>query len=603
MKKEHESLVKKEIPAVHPLVQKAYDFAKNAHKGLKRKSGEEYFSHCEAVYLILRDEWGITNPDYLSAALLHDVVEDTQYTAANIEYQFNPTVAKFVLGVTNLGSDDQTLKKIASNNLLNPGTTIIKLADRLHNMRTLEFMSRDKQIKKSKETLDIYARLAESLGLWKVKTELEDLCFSYLDPDKYQSTKDTLDSDPRLSDDFLAFFKSKIEQLASDNSLPVEVFSRKIGAWYLLDKQNKAAIKGHTNPDSFSDINDVVSFRVVLPKLEDCYCFLSDIHQHFGGQVDHQRLDEFIGSNKRTNGYQAIQTTINSHHGPVEIALVTQEMEEFNNWGVVSLINNQANLTEYTLKLCFTPTGSIRFLPRDATGVDFAASLNPEVLARATNLTIDNQSFPLSVVLPNAATVRINLGEPRRAPLAGAEDYAAMPQTRQLIESQRNLERKDNLISKGQSIIEEIISPRGLLDLSDLGDTVNPILYKLGCQGLDDLYFIIGSTSLKPEVFEKELDAAKITKENLSLSTLRVTGTDAPGILLKLVYLIDGGDKNSTSEDSKDSNPTNILRVDQKNIGEKYTLRFLLKDMPFSHQKYLRKLLQGDPVFDQVILV
>ncbi|MDD4938313.1 MAG: HD domain-containing protein, partial [Candidatus Shapirobacteria bacterium] len=179
----------------------AYNFAQKSHEGQFRKSGEPYFTHCVEVCNILKNEWGITDENYLVAALLHDTVEDCGLTIEQLKLQFGIEVAELVSGVTKLKSstDRETLKKVLDKSYINPGVAVIKLADRLHNMRTLQFMKPEKQIEKSQETLDIYTRLAESLGLWNAKTELEDLCFKYLDPEKYQKTLTDLESDPRLS--------------------------------------------------------------------------------------------------------------------------------------------------------------------------------------------------------------------------------------------------------------------------------------------------------------------------------------------------------------------------------------------------------------------
>ncbi len=331
----------------------AYNLALKSHEGQTRKSGEPYFTHCSGVFKILKDEWNITNENYLIAGLLHDTVEDTKVSLKQIQLDFGNEVTDLVSGVTKLqtSSDQETLKKVLNKTYINPGVAVIKLADRLHNMRTLEFMKSEKQIEKSGETLDIYTRLAESLGMWKVKTELEDLCFKYLDKELYIKTLNDLENDPRLSPNFLCYLKSRMEQILNDNNIDGQVETRKSGCWILKDEQEKMALKGKGSPDSFKDINDVVSFRIKLNSISDCYQILNDIHQDFGEMVDYDRFDEFIGANKRVNGYQALQTTINFPQGPVEIGLVTNEMEEFNNWGVVSLIKESKDLKDYVLKI------------------------------------------------------------------------------------------------------------------------------------------------------------------------------------------------------------------------------------------------------------
>ena len=569
----------------------AYDLALKSHEGQFRKSGEPYFTHCLEVYKILNDEWGIVDENYLIAGLLHDTVEDTSVSLEQIQTDFGDEVADLVFGVTKLQTNDgqETLKKVLDKTYINPGVAIIKLADRLHNMRTLEFMSPEKQIEKSTETLDIYTRLAESLGLWKVKTELEDLCFKYLDSEHWKKTLTDLENDSRLSPDFLCYLKSRLEQLLNEDNINGQVETRKSGVWILKEKQEKMALKGKGNPDNFNEINDLVSFRIELNSLNDCYLMLKNIHQDFGGMVDYDRFDEFIGANKRVNGYQALQTTINFPQGPIEISLMTKEMEEFNNWGVVNLIKDKKDLKDYVLKLVFTPTGSVRFLPKNATGVDFAAVISPRVLAEAKSINIDGIDKPLSVVIPNASTIRVNIGESRRAPLEGLENYA-LPQTRRLILEQRILEKKDILIRQGQEILESVLIPRGLLVLTDIGDSINPILYKMGCQGINDLYFMMGNGSIKNELISNELDLAGITKENLGLTTIRLKGPDQPKILFSVIKKI--------SEINK-----NIIRIDQKNDKNEFNIRMLVENMNTDEENDIRHFLKIDKRYEEGLVV
>lgn len=569
----------------------AYNFAQKSHEGQFRKSGEPYFTHCVEVFNILKNEWGVKDENCLIAALLHDTVEDTDVTSEQLKLEFGNEVAELVSGVTKLKSstDQDTLKKVLNKSYIDPRVSILKLADRLHNMRTLEFMKPEKQIDKSRETLDVYTRLAESLGIWNAKTELEDLCFKYLEPEKYQKTLNELKTDKRLSPNFTCYLKSRMEQLLSDNNINGQIEARKSGCWILTEKQEKMALKGKSNIDSLKDINDLISFRVKLNSIHDCYRVLHEIHSDFGEMVDYDRFDEFIGANKRVNGYEALQTTINFPQGPVEVALMTKEMEEFNNWGVISLINEKKNLKDYVLKLVFTPTGSVRFLPKNATGVDFAAAINPRVLAEAESINVDGVDKPLTIVIPNASTIRVNIGESRRAPLEGLEDYALL-QTRKTIQEQRILEKKDILTKQGQEVLESILIPRGLLVLTDVGDSINPILYKLGCQGINDLYFMLGNGSVKENLINEELDLAGITKERLGITSIRLKGQDKPKVLIDVIKRI--------SEMNK-----NITHIDQKNKNGNFNIRILVKDMSNDDEKLLQQYLSGDTRFSEGLVV
>lgn len=572
-------------------VSTAYDFAKKSHEGQFRKSGEPYFTHCEAVYAILKDEWGITDENYLIAALLHDTVEDCGVTIGQIKLQFGNEVAELVSGVTKLKSstDRETLKKVLDKSYINPGVAVIKLADRLHNMRTLQFMKPEKQIEKSQETLDIYTRLAESLGIWGAKTELEDLCFKYLDPEKYQKILIDLESDPRLSPNFTCYLTSQIEQLLSDNNIDGKIETRKSGCWILNKKREKMALRGKSSCSGFKDVNDVISFRVQLNTVHDCYRVLHEIHSDFGEMVDYDRFDEFIGANKRVNGYEALQTTIDFPQGPIEIAIMTEEMEEFNNNGIVGLINTKKDLKDYVLKLVFTPTGTVRFLPKNATGVDFAAVINPRVLAEAESINVDGIDKPLTVVIPNASTLRVNLGESRRAPLDGLEDFC-LPQTRRTILEQRILENRDGLVDQGQQKLESVLIPRGLLVLSDIGDSINSLLYKLGCQNIDDLYFMIGNNSIKEDLLNQELDLAGMTKEKLKITSIRLRGKDRPKVLYDVIKQICEMNKN-------------IVHIEQKNKNDNFDIRILVKDMSKEEEALLQHYLSDDKRFSEGLVV
>ena len=569
----------------------AYNFAQKSHEGQLRKSGEPYFTHCIEVCNILKNEWGITDENYLVTALLHDTVEDCGLTIEQLKLQFGSEVAELVSGVTKLKSstDKETLKKVLDKSYINPGVAVIKLADRLHNMRTLQFMKPEKQISKSQETLDIYTRLAESLGIWEAKTELEDLCFKYLDPEKYQKTLIDLESDPRLSSNFTCYLISRIEQLLSDNNIDGKIETRKSGCWILNKKREKMALRGKSGCDGFGDINDVISFRVQLNTVHDCYRVLHEIHSDFGKMVDYDRFDEFIGDNKRVNGYEALQTTIDFPQGPIEIAIMTKEMEEFNNNGIVGLINAKKDLKDYVLKLVFTPTGTVRFLPKNATGVDFAAAINPRVLAEAESINVDGIDKPLTVVIPNASTLRVNLGESRRAPLDGVEDYC-LPQTRKIIQEQRILENRDILVNQGQKKLESILIPRGLLVLADIGDSINPLLYKLGCQSINDLYFMVGNNSVKEELLNQELDLAGITKEKLKITSIRLVGDDKPKVLVDVIKKISGMDKN-------------IVHIEQKNADGKFNIRILTENMGQIEEENLRQYLTNDSRFSEGLVV
>jgi len=575
-------------------ISKAYNLAQTLHQGQTRINGDAYFTHCIAVYKILKDEWLITNSNYLIASLLHDTVEDTTISLSEIKNMFGPKVASLVDGVTKIShkTDKDTLIKVIKKTYLNPGVAIIKLADRLHNMREISDMPLEKILSKSHETLDVYCRLAESLGMWQVKTELEDICFFYLRPKEFKTIQKIISHDIRLSNKFINSLTRQLKEILEKNNFDSNIEIRKNGLWNIVKKQKKLALRGKCDPKSYSKINDIISFRIILPTSIDCYHFLGILHHEMDEFVDYNMLDEYIGTNKQINGYQAIQTTLNLPEGSVEIALATRNMEDFNNWGVINLLKkHQKKLNQYTLKLVFTSTGSTRFLTKHATGVDFAALMNPRLLAEADKIRIDGKIFPLTTILPNASTVSFILGQPRRAPLPEIEKYC-LPQTKKIILDQRIQETNDIMIEKGKKIMVSILKKRGIINFRDLNKPLtNPIIYYFGAQNYDELYFMIGSGSLSKKELSEVLDNSGITKKELGFTTVHITGQDKPKILLEILQIIGSMNKS-------------IVHINQeKTQNNRFDIRIIVKDLSKQDEFILKHYLKANPDFDEKIVV
>lgn len=455
-------------------------------------------------------------------------------------------------------------------------------------------MSPKKQREKATETLDVYTRLAESLGLWEVKTEMEDICYSYLLPQEFQETKKQIDEDQRLSPLFIANVASQLNQILDENGFQGEVIPRKGGYWNLKQKQRKLTPDGKCTPGTFKEINDLVSFRIILNSIKDIDSVRRILNQEFGNMVDYERFDEFVGANKRINGYEAIQTTVNFKPGPVEIALVTKEMEKFNRLGVASKIDNkEENLEEYVLKLVFTPTGSVRYLPKKATGVDFATNLSNQLLKDAIYMLVDGEKKELTEIIPNAATVEIIFGDSRLSPLPGLEEYC-LPDTKKIIEELRIREKNDLLIKTGKETVRKAISPRGLLELGDLGNKLNGILNKFLCSRTYDLYSKITNGSITLSELNAELDKDHITKKELQVTTIELKGKNKPQIMIDLINQI------SSSEH-------NIIRSEQttekENEEEIFTLRMVISGMTKADEAKLTKFFDNDKRFSSYTVV
>ncbi len=532
-----------------PLVLKAFQIGSRAHEGQFRKEGAPYFTHCIEVAKIIYEEWGIKNsPEKVAAALLHDTVEDTELTIDHIEAEFGAEVAYLVEGVSKFRSDKslngksadkETVRKIFDKTLINPWVAVLKLADRLHNMRTLNFMPPEKRVAKAAETLG-YAKLAESLGMWKVMIELEDLSLKFANPQEYEKFSKILSSDPRTNELFVGYMVSKLDSIVRSLGIAAVVETQVNGVARLRHKM----IREHR----FSKINDAISFRIITDDSQsiqnaenESLVILGALWANFGDMEDSSRFDNFLYK-PRDNGYSAIQLTLDypfsSGKRSVEIAVSTSSREELNNHGVLSLIRNfNTDISAYALKLIFTPTGEVKFLRPEATGLDFAYSIEKHMGAQATGIFIDGTEFPISTIIPNASTVEIIVGPPRAVPDPEAVNYV-LPPARKIIEDQKSEFEDQKTIAKGKDMIKEVLAKRGLFDLFDLirfpkhSDKVTRMLRYLGAKRyVSNLYRMIGLGQLGVEDLDKAMDEFHLTKEELKLNSILLEGEDVKDLL------------------------------------------------------------------------
>jgi GTP pyrophosphokinase len=584
-------------------------FAEKAHEGQRRLSGEPYFSHCIEVARILYEEWGIGNERIIGAALLHDTTEDTTVTLDTIRDKFGTDIAFLVDGVSNLRSekgvwskeqgDKETLKKVFDKTLDDPIVAVLKLADRTHNMRTLGYLPPEKQIRKANETLNIYAKLAESLGMWKVMRELEDLAYKYVYPNKYDELSKLRDNDPRTDDNFVAHIKSVLATIAEECGVDA-IIETNINSLAKIDK------KMGDNP--IDKINDLISFRVIvkgtteLQTRGDVGKMLMAVRNHFSSILDEKRFDDFYSKPKK-NGYSTVQDTYDFTQGSTEIAITSEKKEEFNNWGIISLIKNgQKDLQEYALKLIFTPTGSVKFFPRMATGLDFAYSINPELGARGEKVIINGTEFPITTVLPNGADIEIKMSKDSNiSPNRNFLNYGLLPTTKQKINKQILEEDKLNIEKTGKDIVSEVITKQGIVDLDDIlridkfEPALKDLLLMLGCDGtLQHLYYKLGKNIISAKTFESKLIESGLTKEEMGITSVMIEGFDVPGILKRLGRAISKRNGNikyfintSHSEGTKDT----------------FTLRLVAEGLKEADEKDLSKLFSKDKRFQKVIVV
>ncbi len=317
----------------------ALKLAEEIHKNDKRKTtGEPYINHCGAVASIL-ESWDV-DEDEVVAGLLHDTWEDHPdlISLRQIREEFGERVAFLVDGVTKLKSktgeksEFETLRKVTRESLIDPGVARIKLADRVHNMLTMEGMKPETQKKKAKETLTVYAPMAEAFGMWEVRNLLQDLSFPYFDPVKYEQIRQMVDSDVRLSTEFVEEMEFTIEEELRKHGIKAEVGHRVGGYFEVSEKQKRRGMRGGGSVSGIKEIPDVISFRVVLPNtdLEKCYMAMGVMRMRLQESLMVSRhVDELF--EKAVNGYSALKDVYVFEEGAIEICFTTAERENLIN--------------------------------------------------------------------------------------------------------------------------------------------------------------------------------------------------------------------------------------------------------------------------------
>ena len=421
---------------------KAYDFAIRAHEKQKRDEGTPYIIHPIAVANILTDLK--LDSATIATGLLHDTIEDTHATYKTIEEEFGKEVADLVDGVTKISefenqaisnSKAENFRKLILATSKDIRVLLVKLADRLHNMRTIKFViDKDKQIKKSKETMEIYAPLADRMGMNRIRDELEDLAFEILNPEARKLIKDRLD---QIKDNNLINYNSvlhEFEEVLKKKNIEFKIFSREktpFSIWRKIQKKRT----------SLEQITDIIGFRIILKDIEKCYKSLGAIHSKWNCIPG--KFKDYISSPK-INNYKSLHTSvIGPNKRPIEIQLRTNQMHEFAQRGIAShwkykssekfnsltwkeydwladlveIIDKNENPEDYyeytKLQMfqenvfCFTPKGSVIKLPKNATPIDFAYAVHTQIGDTATGSEINGQESPLQSVLRNGDVVKI----------------------------------------------------------------------------------------------------------------------------------------------------------------------------------------------------
>jgi GTP pyrophosphokinase len=469
------------------LIRKAYDFSEQHHKGQVRQSGEPYLAHPLEVAILLAEMR--LDATAIAAGLLHDAVEDTSVTVEEIKAEFGEQVAHIVEGVTKISKIDfasseeaqaENVRKMVLAMMDDIRVVLIKLADRLHNMRTLKYLSEDRQEKIARETLDIYAPIAHRLGMGKIRGELEDLAFQYVDPISYNHVKDAIESRRKEGEAFLAEVQKVIQQKLHENKIQARVEARIKRIYSIWQKLQRQRI-------SVDQIYDMLALRIITKSEADCYAVLGILHGQWRPVPG--RIKDFIAI-PRNNFYKSLHTTVISEKGQAfEVQIRTEEMHKMAEEGiaahwkykdgpvsardeqrlawlrqVVEWQTDMKSSDEFlaTLKIdlypeevyTFTPKGKIVVLPRDATPIDFAYTVHTEVGHTCVGAKVNGRIVPLRYKLRSGDIVEI-LTQPGHNPSRDWLQLAKSSRARQKIKHWLNIHQRERAIEIGRNLIEK----------------------------------------------------------------------------------------------------------------------------------------------------
>lgn len=489
------------------MIRLAFDMALESHQDMRRKSGEPYIYHPIAVAQIAAEEIGLGTTSIV-CALLHDVVEDTDITLEDIEREFGKKVAKIIDGLTKIAGVFDYNSSLQAENFRKMLLTLaddvrvilIKLADRLHNMRTMDFMPRDKQLKISSETVYLYAPLAHRLGLYMIKSELEDLSMKYMEPVTYKFIAQQLNEKRAERENFIKDFIAPIKEILNEQGLEADVYGRPKSIHSIWSKMRKKNIP-------FDEVYDLFAIRIILnskPENEkaDCWKAYSIVTDLYHPNPD--RLRDWISS-PRANGYESLHTTVMGPRGQwVEVQIRTNRMNEIAEKGFAAhwkykeepnsdsgldqwihkvrelLSNPEANaldfLDDFKMNLfsdeifIFTPKGALIQLPVDATALDFAFEIHTDIGASCIGAKVNHKLVPLSHKLQNGDQVEI-ITSSKQSPKEDWLSFVVTAKAKSKIKSSLK-EEKRKIAEQGKEILE-----RKLKSLKITYNTDN--LYKL----------------------------------------------------------------------------------------------------------------------------
>jgi GTP diphosphokinase / guanosine-3',5'-bis(diphosphate) 3'-diphosphatase len=535
------------VTAYHPtadadLINKAYVYASRMHEGQRRKSGDPYFIHPVSVAHIIADMH--LDGASVCAALLHDVVEDTVATEGDISALFGPEIAFLVDGVTKLGKinfiskEDQqaeSFRKMLIAMARDIRVLLVKLADRLDNMRTLDHMSVDSQERIARETLEIYAPLAGRLGIQWIKNELQDLAFKYISPEQHAELSKQTKKLARDRERYVNDVCRRIERMLVERNFAVEVNGRIKGLYSLWEKMKKHQCE-------FDQVYDYVAFRVVVENVADCYASLGVIHSQWTPIPG--RFKDYIALPK-PNMYQSLHTTvIGPGHRRIEVQIRTREMHKVADFGIAAHWKYKQNtggldakdaakfawlrtLMEFQKEVkdpqeflesvkvdlfndevyVFTPKGDVRVFPRGATPIDFAYSIHSQVGEHCNGARVNGVLVSLRHELHNGDTVEI-VTSPNQKPSKDWLDFVASGRARSRIRVYLRAEERKQSIELGKELLEREMHKKDLsLNRALKSGVLEKMLPRFPVGSVDELYAALGYGKLEPSHVVETLEA------------------------------------------------------------------------------------------------
>lgn len=525
------------------LVEKAYLIASKHHEGQKRKSGEDYIIHPLCVAMILANLR--MDAETLAAGILHDIVEDTDYTLDDLKKDFSDEIALLVEGVTKLTELNLVNDKVEkqAENLRHMfiamskdiRVIIIKLADRLHNLKTLEYQTREKQEEKSRETIEIYSPIAGRLGISKIKSQMDDLSLMYLKPKEFVEIQKGIKVRTEAREKFIEEIIASVKEKLDAANIKAEIKGR-VKNLFSIYKKLRSRVT------SLDEIYDLFAIRVLVDSIKDCYATLGVIHEYYTPIPG--RFKDYIAMPKQ-NGYQSLHTTVIGKDGiPFEIQIRTYEMDHVAEYGVAAHwaykeqgnskgVKNIEDLNEanwfkeilnannesenskeflnyvktdldiFTQKIyCFTPQGDVITLPKDSTPIDFAYMIHSAVGNKMVGAKVNGVLVPIDYKIKNGDQVSIITSGNSNGPSRDWLNICKSAQAKSKIQHWFKKERKEENIVVGRELVEKYAKSHRL----DLGvllkeEYLKPCYKKYTCENLDDIYAMIGHGGIKESQF------------------------------------------------------------------------------------------------------